>query len=270
MTARSGSQADLSDWGKDPAQAPTDSGINAAVEQAEGFLTKPPPPGGTWYELPVNPAAGRPVSRSALQLPLYAWVTPGKPRPGINIPPGTLAQLAVAKMDVPAAGAMTAQPGQRATFTNLPTYVRVALNGRTRSTRPPACPTPRSRPQLGGNGATVWGVPSKLRVSATGGGQYNPATTACGYLGSAQISTATSPNAGTGDTPDCGAAFASPATWQVTATMTWRACWVPGVVDGPPPAKCQPVPGANLNGLTWTRAVTVNEIQSVDNGNGNG
>jgi hypothetical protein len=42
------------------------------------------------------------------------------------------------------------------------------------------------------------------------------------------------------------------------------------VVDGPPPANCQPVPGATLNGLNWTRAVTVNEIQSVDNGNGNG
>jgi len=27
---------------------------------------------------------------------------------------------------------------------------------------------------------------------------------------------------------------------------------------------------ATLNGLNWTRAVTVNEIQSVDNGNGNG
>ena len=61
-----------------------------------------------------------------------------------------------------------------------------------------------------------------------------------------------------------------PATWQVTATMTWRACWVAGVVDRPPPANCRPVPGATLNGLTWTRAVTVNEIQSVDNGNGNG
>jgi hypothetical protein len=146
-----GSQAIVSDWGKDPAQAPTDFGIDASVKQAEGFLTNPPPPAGTWYELPVNPAAGQAGEQECLQLPLYAWVTPGNAPPGIDIPPATLAQLAVAKMALPTAGAMRLNPASGRTFTNLPTYLRVALAG-TRSTRPPACPTPRSRLSSGPTG----------------------------------------------------------------------------------------------------------------------
>ena len=50
--------------------------------------------------------------------------------------------------------------------------------------------------------------------------------------------------------------------------MTWQACWVAGIVNGPPPANCQPVDGAQLDPTNWAHAVTVNEIQSVDNGNG--
>jgi len=265
-----GSQAIVKEWGDDPAQAPTDFDINDSVKQAEGFLNNPPPPDGTWFELPVNPAAGTAGAAECLQLPLYAWVTPGNTPPGINIPPRTLAQLAVAKMALPTAGAMELNPDSGKTFTNLPTYLRVALAGDYQTDAATGMPYTTVTAQLGVNGATVWGEPSKLRVSASGGGQYTPATTACGYLGSAQIDTATARNAGPGTTPDCGAVFESPATWQVTAAQTWRACWVPGVVDGPPPANCQPVPGATLNPLNWARNVAVDEIQSVDNGAGTG
>ena len=263
-----GSQAIVNDWGDDPAKAPTTFQINQSVQQAEGFLKNPPPPAGTWYELPVNPGAGTAGEAECLQLPLYAWVTPGNAPPGINVPPQTLAQLAVAKMALPTAGAMQLNPDRGKTFTNLPTYLQVALAGNYQTDPATGMPYTTVTAQLGANGATVWGVPSKLRVSATGGGQYTPATTACGYLGSAEINSATAQNAGPGTKPDCGAVFQSPATWQITATMTWRACWEPGVVDGPPPAGCRPVPGATLNGLNWTRPITVDEIQSVDNGNG--
>jgi hypothetical protein len=265
-----GSRAIVNDWGNNPAKAPATFGINGLVKQANDFLTHPPPPAGTWYELPVNPAAGQAGAAQCLKLPLYAWVTPGNAPPGIDIPPATLAQLAVAKMALPTAGHMTLNPASGRTFTNLPTYLRVALAGNYQTDKATGMPYATVTARLGNNAATVWGVPSKLRVSASGGGQYTPATTACGYLGSAQIGTAAARNAGPGTTPDCGATFASPATWRLTATMTWRACWVPGLVDGPPPAACGAVPGATLNGLTWTRAVTVDEIQSVDNGNGNG
>jgi hypothetical protein len=68
---------------------------------------------------------------------------------------------------------------------------------------------------------------------------------------------------------DCGVTFRQPGTSQVTAQMAWQTCWVPQVVNGPPPADCaaNPVPGAQLNPITWTHNVTVREIQAA-NGTG--
>ena len=37
--------------------------------------------------------------------------------------------------------------------------------------------------------------------------------------------------------------------------------------DGPPPADCNPVPGADLNPVNWARNVNIREIQSA-NGSG--
>jgi hypothetical protein len=262
-----GSQAIVNEWGDDPAKAPATYQINVAVKDAHTYLTQPPPPDGTWYELPVNDAAGQAGIQECLQMPLYAFVPPGDAPPGIDIPPATLAQLAVAKMLMPTAGDMTLNPASGHTFTNLPTYLAVALAGNYQ-TGPDGMPYTTVTATLDGISATVWGEPSKLKVSASGGGQYTPATTDCGYLGSTQISTQAAQNAGPGTVPDCGATFQSPATWQLTASMTWQACWAPGLVDGPPPANCQPVAGAQLNPVNWARPVFVNEIQSVDNGNG--
>ncbi len=264
-----GSKYIVSEEGDDPAQATTLFQVNDSVQQAVGFLKDPATaPTGTWYMLPVNPAASDAGKVECYKLPLYKWVAPGQPLPGINIPPATLAQLAVAKMDLPTAGDMTLNPASGRTFTNLPTYLKVALAGNFQTDPGTGMPYTTVTAQLGDNAATVWGVPSKLKVSASGGGQFTPATSDCGYLGSKQIDTPVAQNAGPGVTPDCGAVFQAPATWQLTATMTWQACWVAGIVDGPPPANCQPVDGAQLNGLNWARAVTVNEIQSVDHGNG--
>jgi hypothetical protein len=266
-----GSQAIVKDWGSDPAKAPTDFDINDSVKQAAGFLKNPPPPDGTWYELPVNDAAGQAGIQECLKMPLYAWVTPGNAPPGIDIPPATLAQLAAAKMDLPGADGMTLSPASGQTFTNLPTYLKVALQAGSYETDPATgMPYTQVTAQLGGNAATVWGVPSKLKVTASGGHQYTPATADCGYLGSKQIDTPVAQNAGPGVTPDCGAVFQSPANWNLGASLTWQACWVAGIVDGPPPADCQPVAGAQLNPTNWARPVTVNEIQSVDNGQGAG
>ena len=56
--------------------------------------------------------------------------------------------------------------------------------------------------------------------------------------------------------------------WQITAQLTWQTCWVPQVVNGPPPAGCgaNPVPGAQLNPVNWARNVNVHEIQSANGG----
>ena len=265
--ANTGSQAILSAEGTDPAKAPNIFAVPAAVRQANTLVNTHPPAPGEWYELPVNPADTAAQQQECLNEPLYAWVPPGGTLPGINIPPQTLAQLAVAKMALPTAGQMILNPASGQAYTNLPTYMRVTLGGgyETFNGMPYATVTAT----LGNVAATVWAEPSRLQVSATGGAQYKPDTTNCGYLGSTQIDTAQAANAGPGAPIDCGATFLSPATWQLTATMTWRACWAP-VAGGDPPApgNCQPVPGAQLNGLNWTRPVTVNEIQSVNNGAG--
>jgi hypothetical protein len=219
--------------------------------------------------LPVNPAASDAGKAECYKLPLYKWVAPGQPLPGIHLPPETLAQLALAKMRLPTAGAMTVDPAKQ-TYTNLPTYLKVALDGQTEP-GPGGMPYTTTYAYLKtdpGDAATVWAEPSKLTVSATGGGQYTMATAGCGYLGSKEIGTPAEQNAGPGTTPDCGATFQSPATWNLAATQTWRACWAPGVQTGAPPAGCQPVPGAQLDPLNWDQRVAVDEIQSVDNGNG--
>ena len=150
----------------------------------------------------------------------------------------------------------------------MPTFLRVTLAA-NHYTAPDGMPYAMVTATLGNAAATVWAIPSKLMVSASGGSQYTPDTTTCGYLGSTEIDTAAAQNVGPGTPIDCGLTFQSPAKWQVTATMTWRACWAP--VNGglpPAPADCQPVPGAQLNGTTWQSPITVNEIQSVNNGAG--
>jgi hypothetical protein len=74
---------------------------------------------------------------------------------------------------------------------------------------------------------------------------------------------------GAGQNIDCGVTYTAPGTYNLTASITWNACWEPGLptTDGPPRG-CQPVPGAGGLTPSTTPAVPVNvrEIQSVNNG----
>jgi hypothetical protein len=72
---------------------------------------------------------------------------------------------------------------------------------------------------------------------------------------------------GANGTADCGVTFRQPGTWNINATLTWRACWAVGAQDGPPPADCNPVPWAALNPVNWARNVNIHEIQAA-NGSG--
>jgi hypothetical protein len=94
-------------------------------------------------------------------------------------------------------------------------------------------------------------------------------TGSCGYLGSQEMTLHPKQVASTGANgkADCGVTFHQPGNWTIAATLNWRTCWVPEVVYSPPPATCNPVPGANLNPVTWTRTVAVHEIQAA-NGSG--
>ena len=71
---------------------------------------------------------------------------------------------------------------------------------------------------------------------------------------------------GANGTADCGVTFRQPGQWNITATLTWRACWAVGVQDGPPPAACNPVPGAALDAVNWARNVNIHEIQAANGG----
>jgi hypothetical protein len=71
---------------------------------------------------------------------------------------------------------------------------------------------------------------------------------------------------GANGTADCGVTFRQPGQWNITATLTWRACWAVGVQDGPPPAACNPVPGAAFNPVNWARNVNIHEIQAANGG----
>jgi hypothetical protein len=262
-----GSKTITAEYGTDPNQAPTIYQVNDAVALAEKYLTKPPAPDGTWYMLPVNPAASAAGQAECAKLPLFAWEPPGQTPVGVKLPARTLAQIALARLNVPAAAGMTVNPAGPTTYINLPVYVQVALNA---AHQQGAMPYATTTATLDGVAATVWVEPSKLRLGATGGKQYKLSTGGCGYLGSNDINNAQMmASAGIGTPIDCGMVFQSPDNWQITASMTWRACWAP-VAGGPPPAVCRPVPGGgNLNPTVWpAHAFVANEIQSVDNGNG--
>jgi hypothetical protein len=271
--ATTGSKAIIKDFGTDPNNAGTQFGVNQSVQQADNFLKQNPPPAGQWYELPINPAAGPAGAAECLKLPLFAFVPPGQAPPGIQLPPQTMAQILFNQMGIPSAGQMKLNPTSGKTFTNLPTFVRVTLFSKNKNstyqTTPTGQPYVTLTGSLAGTTVTVWILASPLQVSASGGSGYTPDTSDCGYLGSREINNAQFvAKAGPGTPIDCGATFQAPATWQITATMNWRACWAPVAGGGLPPANCSPVPGAQPNGLTWTRPVTVNEIQSINNGNG--
>ena len=56
----------------------TPFGVLASVRQAKKLLTTRPVPAGTWYMLPINPAAGRPASRHACGCPCSSSPFPGR------------------------------------------------------------------------------------------------------------------------------------------------------------------------------------------------
>ena len=94
------------------------------------------------------------------------------------------------------------------------------------------------------------------------------ASAGCGYLGSTEM--VRNPGAvahtGANGTADCGVTFRQPGQWNITATLTWRACRAVGGQDGPPPAACNPVPGAALNAVNWARNVNIHEIPAANGG----
>jgi hypothetical protein len=264
--ARSGSQQIVSEWGPVP---PTTFDIDKSFKQAQQLLKQNPPPAGTWYLLPINPAASAAGKAECLKLPLYAWVPPGQLPPTPPIPPSTLRLLALAKLTRPGIANIDINPAGR-NYTNLPTYVRVRLAGAFEMTaggRPYATVT-ASLPD-GSLSVTVWAMAQPLSIEA-GTPDATLYTSGCGYLGS----TATARQmAGTGASQpiDCGVTYLRPSTgFNLTASVSWQTYWAITTGDGdgplPPEPGMQPLNNGQLLPSTAGKQVSVGEIQSLNGG----
>jgi hypothetical protein len=262
--AYTGSQAVIS--GSGGTAPPPGSAFDTAqtYQQAKQLLATTPMPAGEWYVLPIAPGDTAAQAAACLAEPLYFFDVPGAALPGIDIPPVTLAQLAVSKLYVPVAGHMYLSPVNGVSYSNLPVFARVTLAGRYHI-GPNGMPYTTDNARLGNNAATVWVEAMPLQISTTDSSATLD-TNGCGYTGSAEMvhDPAAVASTGANGTADCGATFRTPGNWTMTATLTWRTCWLPEVADGPPPAACNAVPGANLNPVNWARNVNVHEIQAAN------
>src|SRR5262249_1200086 len=99
----------------------TPFGVPASVRQAKKLLAARPAPAGTWYMLPINPAAGPAGERACLRLPLCFFAVPGQALPVVPIPARPLAEFAYNHMLIPRP-AIILNPAARG-YVNLGTYV---------------------------------------------------------------------------------------------------------------------------------------------------
>jgi hypothetical protein len=256
----------------------------AIYDQARQLDSANPMPLGEWYQISGNPYATASAQGKCANLPPYVWVdgANGTLRVrGLNIPPETLAGLAYSQLTTARLGKVTLDP-QGASDTNLPTFVDVAMR------QPPAriltvtadgdlyvwatAETPT------GEAATVWAWVTGLTITA---GTENATTfnqqqcsvahlSADGhtYMLGSRYPKAEMAQVGVGQQIDCGVTYTAPGTYNLTASVTWDACWALGqATPGGPPADCKPVPGAA--GLAPSTSapvqVHVRDIQSVNN-----
>jgi hypothetical protein len=99
----------------------TPFGVYQSVRQAKMLLKAKPVPPGTWWQLPINPAASKAAQRLCDTLPLFDFTTPGQVPPTPPVPPGTLADYAYNHMGIPAP-TLTVNPAGHG-YVNLATYV---------------------------------------------------------------------------------------------------------------------------------------------------
>ena len=91
------------------------------MRQAKTLLKDKPVPPGTWWQLPVNPAASKAAQKLCFTLPLFDFTTPGQVPPTPPVPLLTLADYAYNHMGIPAP-TLTVNPAGHG-YVNLATYV---------------------------------------------------------------------------------------------------------------------------------------------------
>lgn len=248
----SGSKYVINFYGTDPGKgAPFDG--HGAWTEAKKLLKNPT--AGTWYELPVNPAASPAGKAACLKLPLFTFVLPGQPPPMPPIPPRTLAIYAYNHMSIPSISLLT-NPNLKG-YVNLGTYVWANWAASQTTLRKDAY---KLMATLGGTTVTVWAQVTKFSVSAIGPGA---AANNCGPTGSHQQPPGQAPaKAGAGVAPDCGVLWQGPDTHAaVQANVKWQVSWGLGNLNGPGNHRLRPI---IMTGATTP--FQVSEVQSV-NGN---
>jgi hypothetical protein len=247
----SGSKYVVNFYGTDPGpSAPFDG--HGAWQKAKDLLKNPTD--GTWYELPVNPAASAAGRAACLKLPLFTFVTAGSPPPLPPIPPRTLAIYAYNHMTIPSP-ALTTNPNGKG-YVNLGSYVWANW---AQSPTTGLRNVYKLTATLGTTQVTLWAQVAKFSVSAIGPGK---ASNNCGPTGSHQPKGQAPANAGAGVAPDCGVLWQGPDTHAaVQATVTWQVSWGPGNLNGPGNHRLRPI---TMTGQT--NPFQVSEVQSV-NGN---
>jgi hypothetical protein len=213
-------------------------GIYDSVQQAKKLIANPAP--GTWFNLPINPAAGQAGLQACLKLPAFVFVPPGQTPPMPPIPPRILAEYAYNHMLIPAP-TLTTSPANKG-WVNLATFVWTN--------------SPRQRQvsaTLGNETVTVTAHPAQTTITASTAGL--PYTSGCGPNGS-QYPEGHPPTTGPGVPPDCGVLWQAPTTAAtITATVTWTVTWGPGNHTLPP----IPMTGTSP-------AMGVAEIQTINGG----
>jgi hypothetical protein len=211
--------------------------IYASVKQAQALLKNPQ--AGTWYNLPINPAASPAGQQECLKLPAFFFAVPGTTPPMPRVPAKILAEYAYNHMKVPLPNLVTSPVGRG--WVNLATFVWT--NNRQRVW---------VSATLGNETVTVTARPAKMAITASDGGAVSSDCTATG----SHYPQRHAPDTGPGTAPDCGVLWQnSAAAATIGATITWNVSYTPGN---------QPLPDIVLGGTT--PAMPVAEIQGV-NGN---
>jgi hypothetical protein len=206
--AVTGSQYIITQFGE--AQPGSLFDVYQSVQQAKKLLKNPVP--GTWYILPVNPAAGPGGAAECAKLPLFAWVIPGGTPPMPNVPAVDLAEYAFNHMVVPQPTLITSPAAKG--WVNLATYVWTNTPRQVSATA-----------TLGNESVTVTARPTVTTISANPGSAGTPSDN-CGLRGSAARPIGTAPSTGAGKAPDCGVLWLAPATSaSITARVKWVVTW---------------------------------------------
>ena len=265
------------------AAAGLDPQDQAIQNQARSLLATHPKPAGEWYQIAGNPSASAREQAKCANLPPFIWQAGAAGTihiAGFNIPPRTLAGLAYSQLTTAGLGQVTLNPVS-ANDTNLPTFIDVAMTDPTRGI---LSVTTDGTPYVwatamtpDGTAATVWAWVTSLTITpgTANATTFNDKRCATAHLSDDEhtymLGSRYTPDAmasvGVGQQIDCGVTYTAPGTYNLTANVTWDACWAKGqATQGGPPANCKPVPGAGGLAPSTTQPVQVKvrDIQSVN------